>query len=199
MTRQAVIDAARELVVSEGADAISLRGLARRLGVTAPALYAYVDDREDLLRAVAGEGLGQLGARFDAIDTDDPVDRLRQQCRCYVEFAVENPDLFLTMFTFPPQLSVAAPLGIEIDEATTLFGRAVEAIDEAVRQGAIAQQDDTLVASLAMWATMHGTATVLTMGFGFDDGTKGRIIDRTIDGALAALGATSGADGRDGS
>lgn len=188
LTREAVIASARELIIAEGIDSVSLRGLGRRLGVTAPALYAYVEDREDLLRAVAHDALGQLGRRFAAIDADGPLDRIRQQCRCYVEFAVENPSLFITMFTFPPALPVATPIGIETDEATLVFARAGEAIEAAAAAGLIEVTDDPLLAALSMWATMHGLATVLTMGFGFDDGTREKLIERSINGVMAALG-----------
>ena len=54
--REAIVAAARELIVADGLEALSLRRLAARLGVTAPALYAHVRDKQDLLRAVAESG-----------------------------------------------------------------------------------------------------------------------------------------------
>lgn len=188
LTREAVVASARELVMAEGVDAASLRKLASRLGVTAPALYAYVEDREDLLRAVAQDALGELGARFDAIETDDPLERLRAQCRCYVDFAVENPDLFGAMFMFPPELSLATPLGIESDAATSLFTKAAAAIEDAASSGAIDPPDDPLLAALSMWASVHGVATVLTMGFDFDRPTRERLVEQAVRGVLATLG-----------
>lgn len=189
LTRDVVVASARELVAAEGVAGVSLRGLARLLGVTAPALYAYVEDREDLLRAVAQDALGQLAERFDSIEAEEPLDRLREQCRCYIDFACENPDLFGVMFLFPPELPGAAPLGIESDAATSLFLRATGAIDAAVAAGDIAPLEDPIVAALSMWATVHGTATVLTMGFDFDDRTRARLVEQAVRGVLATFGA----------
>lgn len=193
LSRDVVVAAAREMVVSEGLPAVSLRRLARRLGVTAPALYAYVRGREDLMRAVASDALDELGARIGAIVTDDPVERIAEQCRSYVAFAVENPDLFVTMFALPPELPGVASLGVESPEATTLFGRAAAAIEAAAASGAVVLDDDPAVAALSMWATMHGVATVLTMGLEFDEETRRRVVERAVAGVLATLGVNTGA------
>ena len=56
---------AREMIVADGVEALSLRGLARRLGVTAPALYSHVDNKEALIRAVAEIEIGRLAQDFD--------------------------------------------------------------------------------------------------------------------------------------
>ena len=189
LTRASVVAQALELLVSDGVDAVSLREIGRRLGVTAPALYTYVADRDDLLRAVAGEGLAELASRFDEIDADRPLDRLRAQCRSYVEFAIENPTLFAAMFAYPPELTVAAPLGIESADATSVFSTAAATITAAADAGEIEPPEDLTLAALAVWATVHGAATVLTLGFAFDADTREGLIERTVDGALAVLGA----------
>lgn len=195
LTREAVIAAARDLIVEEGMASASLRKLAGRLGVTAPALYAYVDDRQDLLRSVSEDALSQLAARFDAITDGEPLDRLAAQCRAYVDFAVENPDLFVTMFAFPPELEGASPVGVESTVATKVFGRAAQTIDDAIAAGAIPDQDGTVEAALAVWATVHGTAVVLTMGFGFDDAMRAALVDRAVGNVVAGLRARRPAAG----
>ncbi|MGZ4759044.1 MAG: TetR/AcrR family transcriptional regulator, partial [Acidimicrobiales bacterium] len=75
LNRQTVIDAARSCIVADGLEAVSLRKLAATLGVTAPALYAYVDDKRDLLRGVAELEFRRLSTRFEQIDDPDPVER----------------------------------------------------------------------------------------------------------------------------
>ena len=78
--------------------------------------------------------------------------------------------------------------GIESDAATTVFTQAATAIEEAASAGAIDPPDDPLLAALSMWATVHGVATVLTMGFDFDDRTRLRLVDQAVQGVLATLG-----------
>src|SRR6476660_3785040 len=119
LSRQSVIDAARQCIVADGLEAVSLRKLAATLGVTAPALYAYVEDKRDLLRGVAELEFRRLSARFEQIDDPDPVERMRQMSHAYVEQALAEPELFRTMFQFSPDLAMGATTGAEDELATS--------------------------------------------------------------------------------
>src|SRR5690606_32937106 len=57
---------ARALLAEHGPDAVSLRAIARALGITAPALYRYYDSREDLLAALRSECCDELAAELSA-------------------------------------------------------------------------------------------------------------------------------------
>jgi AcrR family transcriptional regulator len=192
LNRSAVIDAARDLIARDGLDRVSLRRLASRLGVTAPALYAYVADKGDLLRGVAEGELDRLLTTFATIDDPDPVERLRQLSRAYIDQAIDRPELFRTMFLFPPELDlpgVARLPGGELAMATTVFATAHAAVTAAIDAGALRPADPTL-AALTLWTATHGAATVLLMGFPFDDATRDLVVDAVIDNALVGLGAS---------
>ena len=113
LQRDAIVAAARALIVEDGLEALSLRRLAAQLGVTAPALYAHVRDKRDLLRALAEGEFETLVARFDAITDPDPIARIKGHGRAYVQHARENPELFRVMVLFPPEMSPATgPAGV---------------------------------------------------------------------------------------
>jgi len=191
LNRSAVIDAARDLIATDGLDRVSLRRLASRLGVTAPALYAYVTDKGDLLRGVAEGELDRLLTTFATIDCPDPVEQLRQLSRAYIDQALERPELFRTMFLFPPGLDlpgVSLVPGAELPMATTVFDTAHAAVTAAIASGALRATDPTL-AALSLWTAIHGAATVLLMGFPFDAATRDLVVDTVIDNALVGLGA----------
>jgi AcrR family transcriptional regulator len=65
-TTQEILQTARGLLVQEGPDAISLRAIAREMGMTAPALYRYFGSHEDLLRSVVGNIFGDLTSHVRA-------------------------------------------------------------------------------------------------------------------------------------
>ena len=73
LTRESIVSATREMLRTTDLDRLSLRKLAGVLGVTAPALYAHVRDKDDLLRAVAELGFGELVTRMEAVDAADPL------------------------------------------------------------------------------------------------------------------------------
>lgn len=186
LTRQAIIEEARRAIVAEGLEALSLRRIAANLEVTAPALYAYLTDKSDLLRAVAEGELAVLITRFEAVDDIDPVARVESYCRAYIDHARENPELYPVMFLFPPDFAPGAPEGAEIPMATRAFTISSEAVAEAIESGQF-RDLDPLQASLVMFTAAHGTASVLLMRFGFDRATEDRLIDAAVETVITGL------------
>jgi AcrR family transcriptional regulator len=135
-TTQEILQTARRLLVDEGSDAISLRAIARDMGMTAPALYRYFASHEDLLRAVVGNIFGDLTAHvrvaIHAVGSagDGPADadlmslKLIAGCREFRAWALEHVPEFEMVF-------VSRVPGIEIellhtdhgDECGFQFGR----------------------------------------------------------------------------
>lgn len=189
LTRARVVATARAAVEAGGVDALSLRGVARDLGVTAPALYAYVRDKQDLISAVATEYFDELVTRFEAVGHDDPVARVRALSRAYVDHALASPELFHLMFRFPPALGVPVVGKEAFAPATRAFDVAAAAT-EAARAAGQLDVTDTLTACLTMWAAVHGVAEVLLLGFTFDEERAGALIDSVIETVLAGQGAT---------
>lgn len=188
LQRAAIIDVARELVTDEGLDQLSLRRLATRLGVTAPALYAYVHGKQDLLRTLAEDEFDRLMERFSAIDEPDPVARIRAQGRAYVEHARENPEMFRVMFLFPPDLGgTDLPPGVELPGATRTFAAAATAVEDAVAAGAIVS-DDPLLVALTLWSGSHGVASVLQLGLDLPREVEDALIDDVTTRILRGYG-----------
>ncbi len=180
LTREAIVATTRSLIVDRGIDGISLREVAKALGVTAPALYAHVDDKRDLLAAVAEGEFARLIDRFDvALDgLDDPVAKVRATGRAYIECALDESELFKVMFLFPPAaLAGEAP---ELPAATRAFDLPSSATIQALESGAFRPMEPTM-ALLAQWAARHGAATVLLMDLGLDDATRDQLVDTVVD------------------
>ena len=185
LQREAIIAAGRELVVDGGLEGLSLRRLAARLGVTAPALYAHVRDKQDLLRAIAEIEFDRLVARFDAVEAADPIARIRAHGRAYVEHAREQPELFRIMFLFPPEaIPSDVPDEVRLPGATKAFAAAAGAIDDAVRSGAL-EADDPLLLALTLWSGVHGVASVLQLGFDLPTELEDAMVDDVTDRILA--------------
>lgn len=186
LTRSAIIVATRELIVADGLEAVSLRRVGAALGVTAPALYAYVKDKRDLMRGVAEVELAGLIAQFVAIDDPDPIDRIRRFSHVYIDYGLENPELFKTIFLFPPDLSLSEPTGEELPIATQAFELPMTAIADAVDAG-LFKPVDPLMAGLTLWTATHGCATVLLLGFDMDPAGREALITSVLDTVIAGL------------
>src|SRR5690349_5915348 len=86
--RQQILDAARELFVREGYDAVSMRRIAARIEYSPTAIYLHFPDKQSILTALCDETFEKLSTRLAAhvARTPDPVERLRGGLRLYIEF-----------------------------------------------------------------------------------------------------------------
>ncbi|WP_171041418.1 TetR/AcrR family transcriptional regulator [Sinomonas susongensis] len=97
--REALLTEGQRVLLEEGADAVTLRRLARVAGVSHAAPRRHFADREELLDAIAARGFESLTeSAIRAGDADDLAERLTQYARTFVRFAADNGPLVALMF-----------------------------------------------------------------------------------------------------
>ncbi|MFL6129678.1 MAG: TetR/AcrR family transcriptional regulator [Mycobacteriales bacterium] len=124
-------DTARRILVAEGVDGLSLRAIARDMGMTAPALYRYFPSREellvDLIADLYDELSGELEATRDELADDDLGGRLTAVSRTFRRWSIGHPAEFALLFGSPlPGPADPAHAGHEqsrAHEAGTRFGQ----------------------------------------------------------------------------
>lgn len=103
---------ARSLLVAHGPEAVTLRAIARELGITAPALYRYYNSRDDLVEQlrleVCADLAGELAQQLLALPDDDGVTQLFAICRGFRHWALEHPKEFTLVFASPAGASESA-------------------------------------------------------------------------------------------
>jgi AcrR family transcriptional regulator len=152
--RRALVEAARQLVETEGPSAMSLRAVAREAGVSPAAPYHHFKDKSELLAAVADEGWTLLGAEMSrAMQGPDDDDQITQVLLAYVRFARTHTALYRVMFDAArnkenlPMLS-HAPEGSPYAMVRENLSRAGERPNFA----------DIELAIAATWSAAHGLA-----------------------------------------
>ena len=101
--RRAILDAARELFVTEGYQNVSIRKIAERIEYSPAAIYGYFPSKDDIFFALAEEGFRLLGDPATAsarteLATLAPLDRIRAIFWRLYEFSREQPQYFALMF-----------------------------------------------------------------------------------------------------
>lgn len=183
LSRDLVVDTARAQLERDGSAELSLRAVARELGVTAPALYAYVADKNELLAAVAAGHFERLIERFEAVEETDPIQRVREVSRAYVDHALASPALFRLLFNYSPTEAGEVEAFPPAARAFEVASRAMA----AARDAGLLRPIEVDRACTVMWAATHGVAEILLMGFGFDRAAADDLIETTIDTVLAGL------------
>ena len=162
--REALLKAATEILEEEGVTKLSLRGVARRAGVSQTAPYRHFKDKAALLAAVAAQGFRSLAQAMheSAAQHENPSDRLAEIGRSYVKFAVANDAVFRLMFGPEiPDKAADEELCAAADAtfaalATTVAGFAAEDPDQY--QGKSTGAHDQ---AFSAWCLVHGLSTLL--------------------------------------
>ena len=154
--RPALIAAATTLVEENGVGAVSLREAARRVGVSAPAIYRHFANKDSLLAAVAAEGFRDLGAALAAASRSER-DPLSAMGMAYVRFALSRRGVFRLMFG--PELAKRA----DFPELKSAADQAFQWLKGGAQARGRAAQDSHL-AAIAPWALVHGLAQLFLDG-----------------------------------
>lgn len=159
--RRALLDAALDVIREQGVRGLSLRGVARRVGVSHMAPYNHFDDKNALIAAVAEEGFRELAREMSermAAQGDDPLARLQVSGIAYVVFAVKNPDHFRLMFG--PVASDASSHPGLAEAAQETLDVLMDNVGRSASSGAIQSPENEETALLA-WSAVHGLAMLL--------------------------------------
>ena len=119
-TMRRIIEASRLLVTGTGQ--MTLRAVANEVGMTAPALYRYVDSHEELVRIVAmdidASAAAQIAEARDAQPEDDPAGRMVASAVAFRQWALGNREEFSLVFT---NLDVSCIEGLQTESKTGLL------------------------------------------------------------------------------
>lgn len=148
--RRELIEAAARILVEEGPRPLTVRRLAAEVGASTMAVYTQFGGMEELRRAVRIEGFARLARHLAAVPAlRDPVAELVALGYAYCVNAIENPNLYRSMFLDAPVDTVDASIG----EAT--FGRLVAAVERCMAAGRFRRADQLRLAT-RFWAMAHG-------------------------------------------
>ncbi|MFF3842742.1 TetR/AcrR family transcriptional regulator [Streptomyces sp. NPDC001930] len=186
--RERLVRVGVELVNAEGAQALSLREIARRAGVSHGAPRRYFPTHLELLSAIARQGFTELSARVAAEDreTAAPRERIALLARVYLDYAGTRRGMYELMFRH--DLLESGSLGLR-ETSLPLFARLVELVAR-VRPAA----DDPTVLAGAFWANLHGIAQLwhwgsLRLATGGDDPAP--LLAAALDAHLGPAGRAS--------
>lgn len=157
---RALVETAVRTIQDEGVQALTLRSVGLRLGVSRTALYRHFDDKLALLARVASEGFKRLHAALSgavARAGDQHDDPLQAMAVAYVNFARANPSHYQTMFGGFLKDWRRYPDLIELAEAA--FNVLLDTIRDEQQHGRIVAGDPVELAELT-WSMSHGIATL---------------------------------------
>ena len=173
-----IVTGALALIERSGSDeAVTLRAVAREVGISAPSIYPHFADRDAIVMAVIMRVFDELDeaiAQGAASAGPDAVARLVGGCEAYASYGLTHPARYAVLFSGPhgtPQDYCApVPLGPEgrpvLEFGAEAFAQLVQGIEDCVEAGASASTD-VVADATAVWVALHGAVTLRSSLPGF--------------------------------
>ena len=158
---QRIMDVAREMFVRDGYEAVTLRKVAKAIEYSPGTIYQYFKDKQALVRAIIQADSQNLRENMlECVKLEDPLERLLEMARRYVNWGITHPNHYRLMLVPPPvwaeqqEIPKAERPPLE-QEALFVLNTFVK---EAIQRGMMKEKysDPALVAA-TLWAGIHGT------------------------------------------
>ena len=160
--RADLLTLAHETLAERGYGALSVRGLARGLGVTPGAIYYHFDGKAGIYQAVVADGLAAIRDRVRAAyaSTSDPAARVRAMAEAYCAFGLENPHTYyvIMMLREEGQPDVSDE---QKQPGRDVIGMTAMALGELVATDGAPIPDDPEMLALETWSILHGALALV--------------------------------------
>ncbi|MCA3693019.1 TetR/AcrR family transcriptional regulator [Aquidulcibacter sp.] len=187
--REAALVEARAIIEESGLEALSLREVARRLGISHQAPYKHYPSRDHLLAEVIARCYADFAAYLDdSTKGEMPPDALRNMGRAYMRYALESPLSYRLMFGAQmPDPAQHPEMLAKAQHAFQLLRSALEALPRPGRTASMLEAD-----AMFIWSTIHGLASILHTraidSLQLTDESVEALIDSTLNKIGMALG-----------
>jgi AcrR family transcriptional regulator len=187
LLREEILDAAEALLVEHGTkDAVTIRAVADKVGVSAPSIYLHFADKDELFYETCRRVFEVLNLRMiEALaDTQGTVvERMVRAGHVYIAFGLEHPRQYVTLFGANSQDAIPVDQ-IENDPGVHAFQLLVALITAGVEAGELDRELDIQATAVAVWAAVHGTVNVLITKRGMETALNIPPDDKVIDAML---------------
>jgi AcrR family transcriptional regulator len=192
LLRQQILDAARDLLVHEGYEKLSMRRVAERIDYSPTAIYLHFKDKQELVSSLCEETFARLIQELESLPEQhaDPVARLRKGLERYIVFGLTHPEHYLPTFALPlpDGVGLKGKGGAAFAESSGM--RAFAFLRDCIADGVKARKlrkVDPEVAARAAWAGVHGITSLLIVHEHFPWGDQKAVAASVVDILIEGL------------
>jgi AcrR family transcriptional regulator len=178
-----ILEAAREIFVTQGYESFSMRALAQRVGYSPAATYKHFKNKAEIFDCLAEESFAALMAATESVRSiagEDPVDRLKRGMWAYVDFGLQNP--FHYRFAF----LLSQPDTTHPPKPRAAYAGLRSRVQACIDAGKFGSHDAELMAQ-SLWAAAHGVTSLLIQKPAFPWVARARLIQQVVDSAIEGL------------
>jgi AcrR family transcriptional regulator len=157
--RQKILDASREILLSQGFSALTMRRVAEAIDYSPAAIYLHFQSREQIAQELCFAGLRRLYERLQSVTAKDPAARLSGYARAYLEYSQSDPETYRLIFMADSQLTKAVFSHRDSGGGEDALRLIVAAFTELHAGSKKAGSKPIELAEL-FWASLHGLASL---------------------------------------
>ena len=159
--REKILQEAVDIVQKHGAEGVTMRSLAERLGYSPATIYLYFRNKRELLQDLALEGFDRLAAAVESsLRLPDAIDALLEGAKRYIDFGLANPEIYRLMFQ---DTSIRAFSPDDIAHRSRVWNLFRDAHARGIASGAL-REGDADSFNMVGWSMLHGFVLLALSG-----------------------------------
>lgn len=159
--REKILDISRHLLFNEGHTSLSMRGIAKEVGVSATSIYLHFDNKDHLLHTIIEESVEELSLSIENNfnEQTDVITQFESVIQGYINFALNNPEKYQIIYMVKSEVMGRYPKE-KFRRARRCYELLVKIISKGVAEG-VMEEDDPVTAAYSIWAQLHGVISVV--------------------------------------
>jgi AcrR family transcriptional regulator len=160
LLRQRILDASRDILLSQGFAALTMRRVAEAIDYAPASIYLHFQSREQIAQELCFAGLKRLYEHLQKVTAKDPAARLSGYARAYLEYAQSDPETYRLIFLADPQLSKAVFAQQDSGDAGAAALALIVTAFTELQAGSKKPNAKPLELAELFWAGIHGLASL---------------------------------------
>lgn len=156
-----ILDESRKLLIKEGFSRLSMRRIAKKVGVSATSIYLHFKNKDELLLTLIDQSIDKLIHTLEKAITagTDPIQKLEMAGRGYLNFAISHPQEYEIIFLVRPEEMPKYPQQ-KFQNIRRGYELMAGIIEEGVEKDFI-EEENPLLAAYTIWSQLHGAVSVI--------------------------------------
>ena len=186
--RQDILDAARDLFVSEGYENVSMRRIADKIEYSPTTIYLYFENKDELFESLCEETFAKLLRTLRSIQEENlnPVAVLKRALKLYIEFGLKHPNHYAVSFMTSHRDVESSDYKDNEHSGTKSFQFLRASVSACINQGKLRIKDADM-ASQVLWAGIHGLTSLLIVHPNFPWKQRQRLIETLVETLVEGL------------
>ncbi|MBK8699586.1 MAG: TetR/AcrR family transcriptional regulator [Saprospiraceae bacterium] len=191
--RELILMKAREIIIREGQNKLSIRKIAAEIEYSPATIYLYFQDKDEILYQMMQKGFELMATSMEDIyHESSPTKRIFLIGKAYIRFGVENQDWYELMFNAVSPMNHIERCKSEWGPGIAIFEYLVSTCSEAISENKLTTLDARILA-LQLWSTVHGlvclanTLRLTIVDANCEQGKECDLLDKTLENSMLSL------------